>query len=104
MALDGSSFALPAPARWLMSMLMKKKFLTKGIPAGFQTTKEMIASDDTSLEDALDHLRRSIERQGSDADRAMHPAFGRITADEWNQFNLRHAEEHMSFLAPADSD
>jgi hypothetical protein len=28
----------------------------------------------------------------------MHPAFGNIGREGWDQFNLRHAELHMSFL------
>ncbi len=101
-SIDGSPFVLPAPARWLMSLLMKKKFLTKAIPPGFKTSKKLVASDQTSLTDALADLRRAIERQMNEPNRAIHPGFGRITREEWDQFNLRHAEEHMSFLVPVE--
>jgi len=102
-SIDGSPFMLPAPARWLMSLLMKKKFLTRSIPPGFKTSKEMVASEDTSLEDSLVDLRRAIERQKNESERAIHPGFGRISRDEWDQFNLRHAEEHMSFIVPGET-
>jgi len=99
-SIDGSSFMMPAPARWLMSLLMKKKFLTKTIPPGFKTSKELVASENTTLEESLSDLRRAVERQKNESNRAIHPGFGRISRDEWNQFNLRHAEEHMSFIVP----
>ena len=102
-SIDGSSFMLPAPARWVMSRLMKKKFLNKTIPPGFKTTKEMVAPEDTLLEESLSELQRAIDRQKNNPERAIHPGFGRISRDEWDQFNLRHAEEHMSFLVPEAS-
>lgn len=97
-SIDGSSFSLPAPVRWLMSIFMKRKFLTNSIPPGFKTIPEMVASEETRLDEALSDLQRAIERQQNETERAIHPGFGRISTEEWNQFNLRHAEEHMSFL------
>jgi len=102
-SIDGAPFMLPAPARWLMSLLMKKKLLTKTIPPGFKTHKQLVASEDTSLQDSLSDLRRAIERQKSESERAIHPGFGRISRDEWDQFNFRHAEEHMSFIVPGEA-
>lgn len=101
-SIDGSSFMLPAPARWMMSLLMKKRFLTNTIPAGFKTAKQMIASETTSLEDALGDLRSAIARGKSEPNRAIHPGFGKIDREEWDQFSLRHAEEHMSFLVASE--
>ena len=96
---DGSNFSLPGPARWLMSLLMKQKFLTKPIPAGFKSTKEFIP-DPTSTEEGLADLRRAIARQQQEETRVPHPGFGKMTRDEWDAFNLRHAEMHMSFAVP----
>jgi hypothetical protein len=100
MAIDGSDFMLPGPVRWLMSLLMKKKFLTKPIPAGFKTSKDMVALEDFPLDQAMADLRRAVDRQKTVSDRAMHPGFGKISREEWDQFNLRHAEMHMSFIVP----
>ena len=98
-SIDGVGFSLPAPARWLMTLLMKRRFLTKSVPAGFKTTKEFTPGE-TSAEEGLSALRAAIARQDQQQGRCMHPAFGKLSDQEWMDFNLRHAEMHMSFAVP----
>lgn len=98
-SIDGTGFMLPAPARWLMSLLMKKKYLSQPIPAGFKSVAQFIPGE-TSLDEGLASLRVAINRQQGEPRRAMHPAFGTLSNAEWEAFNLRHAEMHMSFVAP----
>lgn len=98
-SIDGSGFALPAPIRWVFTLLMKRKYLTQPIPAGFKAPKQF-QPPEVSVEDSLADLRKAIARQNTEEKRAMHPAFGKISKDEWTQFNLRHAEMHMSFIVP----
>ena len=102
-SIDGAGFSFPAPARWLMSLLMKRKFLTKSLPAGFKTSKHLIADESLSVDAALDSLRAAISRQSAESHRAIHPGFGKMTKEEHTAFHLRHAEMHMSFVVPADS-
>lgn len=99
MSIDGADFSMPAPVRWIMTMLMKKKFLTQSIPAGF-STGATFTPDETSVEDGLAALEKSISRQKEEPTRVMHPGFGNISREEWNDFHLRHSELHMSFLIP----
>ena len=99
-SIDGFTRLLPAPARWLLTLLMKHRFLKKELPAGFRSTTEFIP-DATSVEDGLSALRNAIGRQKNESIRAPHPAFGNITREEWNDFHLRHAELHMGFLIDA---
>ncbi len=96
-AIDGFDFSMPAPVRWLMSLLMKKRFLNKTLPAGFKSTADFIP-EETSNEAGFAALKKSIERQKSETSRVMHPGFGTLSNEEWDAFNLRHAEMHMSFL------
>lgn len=98
-SIDGSGFVLPAPVRWVFTLLMKRKFLTQPLPAGFKAPKQY-QPQDTSVEEGLALLRNAIARQEAEQQRVMHPAFGMISKDEWTLFNLRHAEMHMSFVAP----
>jgi len=98
-SIDGVDFSVPAPARWLMSLLMKKKFLYKEIPAGFKVTGKQLP-EETSVADGLHSLEQAVERQEGESSRIMHPGFGSLTNQEWDAFNLRHAEMHMSFLVP----
>ena len=101
-SIDGAGFSLPAPVRWIMSLLMKRKFLEKELPAGFKSTAQFIP-EETSAEEGLASLQRAIARQQQESKRAPHPAFGNIGREEWNDFNLRHAEMHMSFLVNGES-
>ncbi|MFO1042823.1 MAG: DUF1569 domain-containing protein [Planctomycetaceae bacterium] len=98
-SIDGTGFMLRAPVRWLMSLLMKKKFLTQPIPAGFKSVQQFIPNT-TSVEEGLTLLRTAIERQQREPNRALHPAFGKLSNAEWDAFNLRHSELHMSFVVP----
>ncbi len=96
-SIDGFDFSMPAPVRWLMSLLMKKKFLYKTLPAGFKSTAKFIP-EETSNEAGLAALTKSIERQKNERSRVPHPGFGNLSNEEWEAFNLRHAEMHLSFL------
>lgn len=97
-SIDGFDFSMPAPVRWMMSLLMKRKFLKKELPAGFKSTDKFIP-DETTSSDGLAALQKAIARQKQESARVPHPAFGNLSRDQWNDFHLRHAEMHMSFLA-----
>ena len=96
-SIDGSDFSMPAPVRFLMTLLMKRKFLTKSLPPGFKSTDKFIPAE-TSTEEGLAALREAVDRQLRDSKRVPHPGFGKLTNKEWNDFNFRHAEMHMSFV------
>ena len=98
--IDGTGFKLPWPARVLFSLLMKRKFLYGKLPAGFKAPKNF-QPDAIDTPMALGNLRKAVERLNTESIRAMHPAFGMITQEEWDQFNLRHCELHMSFITEA---
>jgi hypothetical protein len=87
----------------LASMLFKNKFLTQGMPSGFKIPRKMkrLEPTDMPVEDALTQLATAIERYQANPKRASHPLFGQFTSDESDQFQLRHAELHMSFIVPA---
>ena len=54
-----------------------------------------------STEQGLRSLRAAIERCQTENSRAEHPAFGKLTREEWDKLNLRHAELHMSYAVLA---
>ena len=83
-----------------VSKFFKKRFLTKPIPAGFKAPGRFVP-DPTDVAPALDLLRKAIARQHEIAERAPHPALGDLSREDWDQFNLRHAEMHMSFIVEA---
>ena len=86
-------------------LFMKNKFLTQAVPAGFQipgnAKKQFEPEESADLQEQLTALREAIERVKNDKTRVPHPVFAQLSADEWDQFNVRHAEMHMSFIKPA---
>lgn len=98
-SIDGTGFRLPAPMRLVMRVLMKHKFLNVALPPGFKTTAKFTPGE-TTTEAGLSALQTAIERQRHESSRIDHPAFGKLTNQEWENFNLRHAEMHMSFVIP----
>ncbi len=101
-SIDGVGSSMPAPVRWMMTLLMKRKFLEKEIPPGFNTTAQY-EPDATSAADGLASLKRAIARQHEEPQRVEHPVFGSIGREGWAKFHLRHAEMHMSFLTEAQA-
>lgn len=100
--LDGFGFKAPLPMRLIANTFMKKKFLRGGIPAGFQRPQKFPEPKDVPVEEALANLRRQIERLESTEDRSPHPVFGKMDKADADQFQLRHAELHMSFVVPVE--
>ena len=103
MAVDGDPNRAPLPMR-LIARLMKRTMLTKGMRPGFKLPKaaeeKYMAAPDVSTEQGLNELRSAIERLKAESQRHPHPAFGPMTAEEWEQLHLRHAELHLSFFVP----
>jgi len=96
--IDGFAFRAPLPMRIMAKLFMKKRFLSKTLPAGFKTPKEFPQPDDVPVDEGLDKLREVIERLKTTDQRAFHPFLGKLTRDESDRFQLRHAELHMSFV------
>lgn len=102
--IDGAPFGLPAPVQFVMRLLMKKKMLTRTLSPGFKLPKkaQRLLPAETSTEEGMELLRAAIERVKSETKRAPHPGFGVMGPGEWDEFQLRHFEMHMSFVVPAE--
>lgn len=101
-SIDGADLKIPAPMRWVMTLFMKKKLLSQSLPAGFSAPPGF-SPDEIDVEEALEALRAAIARQDREPNRIVHPALGKLSREEWTEFNLRHAEMHMSFIVPVNS-
>lgn len=102
-AVDGFPSKAPAPIRWLITALYKKKALSgKPMPAGFKIPNQaafLRPGDQTSDADGIARLRRIIGRVHA-GERFTHPSpvFGKLTHDQWVTLQSGHAGMHMSFL------
>ena len=104
MSIDGFEMKVPLPARILGPLFLKRRFLKRGMPSGFQlppSAKALLPDEATSVEDGLQQLRDAIERLKSETARSPHPMFGSMSREESDRMQLRHAELHMSFVVPA---
>lgn len=103
MSLDGAQFKPP----WLVRLLgpwFKKRLLTRPMRPGFQlptnAAKCLIPDDECEMHEALRHLHTAVTRSGATTHRHPSPFLGPMTAEEWDQLHLRHAELHLSFFVP----
>ncbi|MFO0829754.1 MAG: DUF1569 domain-containing protein [Phycisphaerales bacterium] len=87
----------------LMGPVIKRRFLTKGVPAGFRMRNVeggTYGSEPRSLDEGTREILAAIERLGRERLPDRHALFGRMTPDEWIRLHLKHAELHLSFLHP----
>ena len=98
------------PPPWFLRMFLRwqvKKYLRQGMPSGVRIPKVEGGTYGTavlSTEAGADRLRRALARlQTGEPAKYDSPAFGPMSHADRIQFNLRHAELHLSFLqhAPA---
>ena len=103
---EGPAIKAPWFVRWLIAPVIKRRFLTKGMPAGFSLPKEMahfMPGNDPATGLAIETLRTWTQRLQSERPKNGHPAFGDLSHEEWIQLHLRHAELHLSFIVPDPS-
>ncbi len=101
--IDGNfTFTMPAPVQFVMRLLLKKKMLTQTLSPGFKLPKKAqnMVPGPTSTEVGLSELRAAVARAKAEPNRAPHPGFGVMGPGEWDEFQLRHCEMHMSFVVP----
>jgi hypothetical protein len=100
-SIDGAPFK---PAMWLrvFGPLVKKRYLTRPMHSGFQLPANATAliPGETSTADGIAALEKSIGRLAETSVRKPHAVFGKLTRDEWDQLQLRHAEMHLGFIVP----
>ena len=87
--------------RWYLRRL-GRKFLKQGLPAGANIPRVpngTFGQDDMPTREAADRLKTALLRlkNGEEAQYDS-PAFGPMNHEDRTQFNLRHAELHLSFL------
>ena len=104
MMIDGGPFKFPKPVQFILRLLMKKKMLTQTLSPGFKLPKSANAllPVETSVADGLKLFRTAVQRAATETKRAPHGAFGVMGTGEWDQFQLRHLEMHMSFVVPTN--
>lgn len=102
-SIDGTDLRIPWIVRTGVRLLFnRKRLLTQPLRPGFRIPRkgegQFLPDADVSPAEGLAALRTAVQRYRTESQRAEHPVFGQLTAEEWDQMHLRHAEMHMSFI------
>ncbi|MEM0914539.1 MAG: DUF1569 domain-containing protein [Planctomycetota bacterium] len=85
--------------------LMKNRVLTKGFGPGIKPPPEIaktFAPDpDITMDAALELFRTNLAAARARGMTQPNPLLGKLTPEEYERFNCRHAELHFSFIVPA---
>ena len=100
-SVEGFSFKLPAPIRFLLYHLIFKRILRdKKMATGVRVPKSFLPPEE-KRDDAIE-----VANFKEALDAFMHhkgeyhksPGFGKLTREEWHQLQLIHCAHHLSFL------
>lgn len=106
-SVQGFDGRLPWILRLVVQLIGVKRraYRTRRLRTGLPAPKDFIypsdGGDPQKQQQAIARLIEAIEifQQGRGR-YTSHPAFGRISDDEWYQFHVIHAMHHLSFLRP----
>lgn len=102
LSIDGAKFSGPPPVACFFARLFKPLIIKNALPVGFILPPDADAATipplDTTLEHALAHLEASALRLAQTDQRAPSLIFGKLSAAEWEQLHLRHAELHLGYI------
>jgi hypothetical protein len=102
-SIDGFETKAPLMIRLVMPLFKGRFLKARKMNPGIRLPKAAEAAafpESTSSQEALNDLRDAVERTRTEIMTAIHPAFGKMTHDEWNTLHLRHSEMHLSFALP----
>lgn len=97
---------VPIKPPWLIRLLgplLKNRFLSRPLPAGFRlggVPAGTLATEDTPAPLAAQQLFAAIDRLEREAPTRPNPVLGTLTHDQWKRLHLNHAALHLSFLHP----
>ena len=89
----------------LLGPWIRPRILKRGLPRGFQIPRggEKLLPQPISFDEGLAALEAGVATLKKSDRRIAHPVFGQMNVAEWNQFHLRHAELHLSFIIPLET-
>ncbi|MFN3158106.1 MAG: DUF1569 domain-containing protein [Rubinisphaera brasiliensis] len=106
-AVDGLDYR---PPLWMrvtgpaLKFVILKTSMRPGMKLPDQAAVHFRPGDATTTEEGRARLQAVIGRCQATEERPRHPIFGKWTAAQANKFNLMHAELHLSFVIPEDSE
>lgn len=96
------------PIPWFMKMLMplmKKSIFSSDVKPGVNLPKKaeqyFWPKEDIDVQQALAHLKASVEYYNQNGPLPVHPVFGKATREQIDRLNCSHCAMHLSFVHPA---
>ncbi|MEM8737543.1 MAG: DUF1569 domain-containing protein [Planctomycetota bacterium] len=106
MANHGIDLPIPLPIRLAGRTMRFFGLHTKPVRPGIKPPAKIAAAfeppPETTLEAALTRLREEVGYAQQHPMRHASPLFGKLTPEEWKQFQCRHAEMHFGFIHPGE--
>jgi hypothetical protein len=108
MPINGCIDGIDFKPSWLLRTFIKltgakgKFFATRKIKPGLPAPPSTVFESGEDEAMAITELEQAIARlKQHDGPFAVHPFFGRLSADQWHQFNTIHTMHHLGFFLPA---
>ena len=94
----------PAPLPLRLAVRMVRPIMIKRtLPSGFKLPSKsqslLWSTDDVDVPTGLQRWKKSIDRYKT-CELQPHPVFGKMTREQHDQIQCRHAELHLSFVHP----
>lgn len=102
-SIDGFPSKAPFLIRLIGPLIKRSVVYGKKLSPGIKLPAEVVPAafpSGNSAHEALADLKSAFSRALTERMEADHPAFGRMTHEEWLLMQLRHAEMHLSFALP----
>src|SRR5271155_3199029 len=99
-SIDGFPVRPPGIIR-LLGRIFKRRVLATGLRPGVKLPADAEAvlwPPEVSVAAGLEELRGAFRRLEIETKRAPHPFLGPLSREDWDEFHMRHAEMHMSFV------
>jgi hypothetical protein len=99
-SIDGFPVKAPFIVRLMGPLIKKSVMKAPKMQPGIHLPKAslpVVFPDAVNPAEALNGLRKAVARTKNEQMTADHPAFGRMTHDEWKYVHLRHCELHLSY-------
>ena len=82
-------------------MLINEKPIKPGFKLPPKAEAVFWPDQEFDVQEALNHLKESTERYDKQGPMPKHPMFGKLSREQNDRLNIRHAELHLSFVHPA---
>ena len=102
-SIDGFALKAPFLIRFIGPLIKRSVVYGKKLSPGIKLPANAVQAAfpcGNSAHEALADLKASFSRALTERMEADHPAFGKMTHEEWLLMQLRHAEMHLSFALP----